>query len=231
MNVPENPGIRAIVFDLDGTLVDSAPDLQNAINKVLEEKARRPLTTIEVQHMVGDGVLKLVERAFSATGVPAPIEELPVIACRFLDFYEGHDADLTRPYPGVMETLAQLQGEGIVMGVCTNKPQSATDGVLGKLGLRKYFRAVLGGDSVHVPRKPDPQHLLETMRGMGASLEATVMVGDHLNDIQCARGAGIPVIAVTYGYSRRPIREAKPDILIDSFADLPRALQEFAEPD
>jgi phosphoglycolate phosphatase len=228
MILPETPGIRAIVFDLDGTLVDSAPDLQNAVNKVLEEKARRPLTTIEVQHMVGDGVLKLIERAFMATGVPAPVEELPVIACRFLDFYEGHDADLTRPYPGVRETLALLGDEGLVMGVCTNKPQGATDSVLEKLGLRQHFKAVVGGDAVHGPRKPDPQHLLATMQGMGAGLAETVMVGDHPNDVHCARGAGIPVVAVTYGYSRRPIREAKPDILIDTFADLPRALQEFA---
>lgn len=225
MSAADNREFRTIVFDLDGTLVDSAPDLQTAVNKVLEEKSRRPLTLLEIQHMIGDGMLKLLERAFLATGIPAPDEELPVFACRFLDFYEGHDTDQTRPYPGVKETLERLQAEGILMGVCTNKPQNATEGILTKLGLRQHFVAVTGGDALHGGvRKPDPRHLLATLKAMDADPTNTVMVGDSPNDVHCARAAGMPVIAVSYGYTRRPIRESKPDIVIDDFADLPDAL-------
>ena len=221
--------VRAVVFDLDGTLIDSAPDLQAALNSVLEEKGRRRLDLEEVKHMIGDGVLKLLERAFAATGVPVPGEELPVIACRFLDFYEGHDADFTRTYEGVPETLARLRDDGIVMGVCTNKPFQATEDVLRKLDLRDYFVAVLGGDSLPGGiRKPDPRHIGATLKAMNADPATAVVVGDHPNDIASARAARVPVVAVSYGYSRKPIRELKPNAVIDAFADLPAALRQLA---
>ncbi len=221
--------VRAIVFDLDGTLIDSAPDLQAAVNSVLEEKGRRTLDLESVKHMIGDGVLKLLERAFAATGVPVPGEELPVIACRFLDFYEGHDADFTRAYDGVPETLARLHEDGIVMGVCTNKPVQATEDILRKLGMRHHFVAVLGGDSLRGGiRKPDPRHIGATLEAMRAAASVAVMVGDHPNDITSARAAHIPVIAVSYGYSRKPIREHKPNAVIDAFAELPEALRHLA---
>src|SRR4051812_27214903 len=148
----------AFIFDLDGTLVDSVPDLRAALNEVLRERGRRPLAADEVRRMVGDGVPALVERGLAATG---DTKELEAAEARFLALYEAAPAALTRAYPGVPETLARLVASGARLGVCTNKPQKATIGVLEGVGIAGFFTAILGGDAVP-SKKPDPRHLLAT---------------------------------------------------------------------
>jgi phosphoglycolate phosphatase len=186
--------IKAVIFDLDGTLVDSAPDIQVAINKLLAEEGRRLLTLEEVSAMIGDGVPKLVERAMNATRAEDAPDDLPTLTRRFLGFYEGHTTDLTRPYPGVLEALERLRSAGVRMGICTNKPERPTRELLRDLGLAPYFRAVFGGDTVAGVKKPDPQLIHAVLDALGARPMEAVMVGDAANDVAAARAAEIPVI-------------------------------------
>ena len=223
--------LAAIVFDLDGTLIDSAPDLQAALNRVFANTGRRSLSVEEVTGMIGDGVEKLVARALDATGGASggdELKELSAWVSQFLDSYGGHGADLTRVYPGVPETLKRLRDEGWLLGVCTNKPQAASIEVLEKLGLYGFFGAVLGGDALDGVRKPDPRHLLATLEALKAAPEAAVMVGDLGNDVRAARAAGLPVILCRHGYARVPLEELGADAVIDHFTDLPAALARLA---
>jgi phosphoglycolate phosphatase len=213
----------AVVFDLDGTLVDSAPDLCTAANRMLERSGRRPLALDEVKMMVGDGAAKLVERAFAATGEPLPDgDALAAQHALFLEFYDGHGAIDTTPYPGALAMLERLRAAGCRMGVCTNKPQRPTEQILDGLGLAPFFAAVLGGDVLET-RKPDGAPLREVLRRLSADPAGAVMVGDSINDVATARAAGVPVIAVTFGYPRMPVAELGADLLIDSFDELPAA--------
>ena len=182
--------IKAVLFDLDGTLVDSAPDIQVAINKLLAEEGRRPLTLEEVSAMIGDGAPKLVERAMHATDEGDAPEDLPTLTGRFLGFYEGHTTDLTRPYPGVPEALERLQSVGVRMGICTNKPERPTRELLRDLRLAPYFQVVFGGDTVEGVKKPDPRLIHAVLGALGARPEEAVMVGDNANDVGAARAAG-----------------------------------------
>ncbi len=218
--------IEAVVFDLDGTLIDSAPDLRAAVNSMLAEKGRRGLDLGAVTAMVGDGVHKLVERALAATGKETPTgAEIARATRRFLKFYEGHGAVLTRAYAGAVETLECLRGEGYALGICTNKPHGATCEILGALDLEGYFSAVLGGDTLDGVRKPDPRHLLAVLDRLGATPENAVMVGDTENDVAAARGAGVPMIAVAFGYAKVPVAELGADAVIGHFDELPEAIR------
>ncbi len=221
--------IEAVVFDLDGTLIDSAPDLRTAVNRMLAEKGRRTLGLGAVTAMVGDGVHKLVERALAATGKETPTGgELARSTRRFLGFYEGHGAVLTRAYAGAVEALKCLRKDGYALGICTNKPHGATCEILGALDLEGYFSAVLGGDSLGGVRKPDPRHLLAAVGRLGAGPENAVMVGDTENVVAAARGAGVPVIAVAFGYAKVPAKELGADAVIGHFDELPEAIRRLA---
>ena len=211
-----------LIFDLDGTLIDSAPDLHAALNRLMETLDRRELALSEVIPMIGDGVPVLVQRALDATGgIPGDYDE---ILKRYHGIYGSAVADLTTIFPGVEETLATLQDAGHRMGVCTNKPEAATHAVLKALNLARYFTAVAGGDSLPV-RKPDAGHLLGTLNMLdGASPDRAVMIGDSHNDIQVAINAHVRSIAVSYGYRRAPVEELGADIIVDKFADIPEAL-------
>ena len=215
--------VKAVALDLDGTLVDSAPDLQSALNRVLTWAGRDNLGIEAVKGMVGDGVQKLVERALEATGgIPDAdsVETLSHWVSRFLDEYRDHDADQTRAYPGVHATLEQFKADGYHLAVCTNKPQAATIDILDALDLARFFDAVLGGDVLEGVRKPDPKHLLATLAALDVTPAEAVMVGDHLNDLACARAAGAPAILCSYGYSRVPVSELGADAVVDRFEDL-----------
>jgi phosphoglycolate phosphatase len=225
---PTLHGRPALVFDLDGTLVDSLPDLAAALNRLLVAEGRRRLALDEVKPMIGDGVAKLVERAVAATG-PASDPALPALIRHFVADYEAHAVVATRPFPGVPETLADLRAQGYALAVCTNKPYAATIVVLERLRLAGWFEAVVAGDSLAV-RKPDARPLLSAIARLQAGPEAAVMVGDNANDIATARGAGVPVVAVAYGYSRDPIRTLGADVVIERFDQLPRALATLAQP-
>ena len=210
---------RTILFDLDGTLVDSVPDLTAALNRVLRARGIAPFDEATVTGFVGDGVRALVERAFAARGLAA--DEDAVAA--YTQDYTAHASEATRPYPGVPDTLAVLRDAGWLLAVCTNKPEAAARSVLGDLGLGRCFAAIGGGDSF-LTRKPDPGHLLETLRAAGGERERALMVGDHRNDVRAAAGAGLPAIFAAWGYSPRASAEGAAAIA-ERFTDLPRAAE------
>jgi phosphoglycolate phosphatase len=211
----------ALLFDLDGTLVDSVPDLAAAANRLLAEFGQPLLEQVEIAGMVGDGVAKLVERVLAARGL-AEVALEPAVR-RFSVFYEADAATLTRPYPGVLDGLAALAEAGMRLAVCTNKPATATRAVLDALGLARFFPVVLGGDSLPV-RKPDPAPLTEAVVRLGVQPEAAAMLGDHRNDVLAAKGAGVVAILARYGYGSATLGELRPDAAIDAFEQLPEAL-------
>ena len=212
---------RTLVFDLDGTLIHSAPDLAAALNKVLSEASRGPVTLDQVTQMIGDGVATLVVRGFAATG-GAPDDPGHHLD-RFHHHYNNATADLTELYPDVMNTLYTLRDAGHRMALCTNKPAQATAAVLDAFGLTEFFEAVAGGDTFPV-RKPSPGHLLGVLKLMDADPEHAVMIGDSPADVQVALNAAVPVIAVAYGYRRVPAEDMGADILIEHFHQVPEAL-------
>lgn len=210
-----------LLFDLDGTLVDSAPDLCVALNAMLREEGRAPLPLVRVKQMIGDGVPTLVARALAASGAdPATAARaLP----RFLELYEAGAVQRTRPYPAVPETLGLLRRQGYRTAVCTNKPQRATQRVLDGLGLSSLFDGIAGGDRYPV-KKPDPGHLLGLVGELGGRVDASAMVGDSENDAAAAHAAGMPLLLMRYGYARVDPATLMADAVLDDFADLPAAL-------
>jgi phosphoglycolate phosphatase len=211
------PPLKAIIFDLDGTLVDSALDLRNAVNVLLADEGLRQLDIDEVKSMIGDGAAKLVERAVSATG--GDLSRLPALVTRFLQIYEANASHHTECYPGVVEMLAGLRGLGFALAVVTNKPHAATIEILEALGLRAYFDTVIGGDTLP-ERKPHPAPILAALNCLGVAPESALMIGDNYHDVQAARAAGVRAFAVTYGYSHKPHAELGADHLIDTMSEL-----------
>jgi phosphoglycolate phosphatase len=214
--------LTAVIFDLDGTLVDSAPDLAAAANALLAEHALPPLKTDEIAAMVGDGVAKLVERALVArqsSGAP-----LADAVARFMAFYERHPATLTRVYPGVPGGLRRLRAAGLRLALCTNKPERVTHLILDRLDLAGFFSTVVTGDSLRA-RKPDPAPLRRALTKLEVEPGAAVMVGDHVNDVRAAVAAGVRTIFARYGYGRAALGTAAPAAVIDHFSDLPEALR------
>jgi phosphoglycolate phosphatase len=210
-----------LAFDLDGTLVDSVPDLTGALNEVLGERGYPGLTPEEVKPMVGDGVPALVARAVAARGGGAA--EANAMLPRYIAMYEANATNLTRPYPGVTDTLAALRRRGYRIAVCTNKPQRAAETVLRGLGLASLYDGLAGGDRYPV-KKPDPGHLLRLIAELGGSPRRTAMVGDSENDAAAARAAGVPAIIMRYGYARRDPATLGADAVLDHFAELPAVL-------
>jgi phosphoglycolate phosphatase len=212
----------ALLFDLDGTLVDSAPDLAAAANRLLAELGRAPLSEAEITAMVGDGVGKLVERALAARQA-GKAALAPAIA-RFTALYEADATTLTRPYPGVREGLTALARAGAALAVCTNKAELTTRAVLDRLGLAQFFPVVLGGDSLPT-RKPDPAPLIAALERLGVAPTDAAMIGDHRNDVLAAQAGGIVAIFARYGYGLASLGKLRPDAMIDCFADLPRVAE------
>jgi phosphoglycolate phosphatase len=186
---------RTLLLDLDGTLVHSVPDLADALNRLMRSRGLPSFTEAETALMVGDGVAKLVERAFAAHGLAAD----HAAVAEFSADYGTHAAVRSRAYPGVAEGLRSLSAEGWRLAVCTNKLEAAARSLLAALGLADCFAAIGGGDSFPV-RKPDPAHLLATLRAAGGDPAHAVMAGDHANDVAAARGAGVPCIFAAWGY-------------------------------
>ena len=217
--------IEAVIFDLDGTLIDSAPDMRHALNRLLAREERTKLSIDQVIAMIGEGSARLVERAFLATG-PAPAD-LPALTQGFLDFYQTGEDISTVVYPGVRPALCALSEAGLKLGLCTNKPQTPALDLLASLDLASFFLVVVGGDPGR-PRKPDPAPLLAVLERLGVAPEHAVMVGDSANDINCARAAGLRSIAVTFGYVHGPPEELGADALIGHFEELPGCLAIFS---
>lgn len=206
---------RCLVLDLDGTLVDSAPDLAAALNRLMAARNLPPFTLAEVAGMVGDGSRTLIDRAFAAR---AQVPDGTALA-EYLADYADNVAVGTALYPGVAATLERLAGAGWRMAVCTNKPEALARAVLAATGVAGFFAAVGGGDSFST-HKPDPAHLLATLAAAGATAGEALMAGDHRNDILAARGAGLPAIFAAWGYGSPAMSDGAAAIA-DSFADLP----------
>lgn len=214
--------LRGVVFDLDGTLVDSAPDLRNALNQFLAERERRAMTLAETKTAVGDGAVKLVERALRLTGACPSGDALLDEARAFIQIYRGIAADPSQLYPGVMPTLEHLRRNAVALGLCTNKPESATRKLLDELTLTPFFSGVAGGDT-YPTHKPDPEHLRGVITQMGLEPPGFVMVGDSPNDLVAAHGLQIPCIMVDYGYGA-DVRDLPAEATISAMSDLPAAL-------
>lgn len=194
--------LRAAIFDLDGTLVDSAPDLHAAACRLLEERGAKPLTLAQVQGFVGAGVPKLVERCLDAAGIPATGQVLAGAVERFKDIYAAAPAELTRTYDGVDAALGALSARGLLLGVCTNKPEGLTRQVLDGLGLARHIRVAVGGDTLAV-MKPDPGMLVHTARTLGVGLDEVLFVGDSEIDAETAAAAGVKFALYSGGYRKR----------------------------
>ncbi len=211
---------KTVVFDLDGTLADTAPDLTAALNHALGEMGRPPVPADDVRHMVGHGARALLHKGLSATGeVSETLVErgFPI----FLAHYEAHIADLTRPFPGVERALATLEAEGVALAICTNKLEALTRRFLAEIGWEGRFAAIVGGDTLAV-RKPDPAPLREAIARAGGGPAA--FVGDSITDTDTARAAAIPCVALSFGFSDRPAGELGANRVIDHWDELVGAL-------
>lgn len=214
---------RAILFDLDGTLIDSAPDLHAATNILLARHALGPLTLPQVVSMIGNGVKKLVERAFAAVGRPLEADALETEHEAMIGIYGDHLTVLTTLMPGAREAIEELRGRGVLLGVVTNKPQMPTEAILDHFHLSRFLGAVIGGDA-GVEKKPAPDMIFAALERLGVAPEDAVVVGDSPADVGSARAAGVPVIAVRDGYTNVPVDELDADAVIATLADLDGAL-------
>ncbi|WP_255032133.1 phosphoglycolate phosphatase [Bordetella genomosp. 1] len=205
-----------IAFDLDGTLVESAPDLVAAVNAALAPDGLRPFGYEEARPYISRGARWLLEHALTLAGVADPAGEAASRFGRFLAHYGAHVADESRSHPGAIDALARLQAAGARLVVCTNKPTDLSRELLARLGMDSFFAAVVGIDAVRAA-KPDPAHLIEAVGAVGGDLARTIMVGDAEPDAGAARAAGVPLILVDFGYTEIPAAELAPDVLVHHF--------------
>jgi phosphoglycolate phosphatase len=216
-----------IVFDLDGTLVDTAPDLISTLNLILTQEGMPPVDYDAARRMIGGGARGMIERAVTAEGRVCSKAELDRLFGAFIEHYAAHIADRSQPFPKVEAALEHLAGDGHRLAVCTNKLEWLSVRLLDMLNLSRHFAAICGQDTFGV-QKPDPQMLRLTVQRVGGELDQAVMVGDSGTDIRTSRAATVPVIAVDFGYSQVPIATLRPDRIIGSFGDLPAAIREIA---
>jgi phosphoglycolate phosphatase len=212
-----------IVFDLDGTLVDTAPDLIATLNAVLAREDHGAVPYEEARTMIGGGVRHMLTRALARHGVAVAPPELDRLFADFIPHYRAHIADHSRPFPGLTQCLDRLAAQGDRFAVCTNKLEQLSVLLLEKLGLAGRFAAICGQDTFGMP-KPDPEFLRRTIARAGGSLQNAVMVGDSPADVTTARAAGVPVIAVDFGYCDVPVPLLKADRVIGHFDELPGAV-------
>jgi len=212
-----------IVFDLDGTLVDTAPDLIATLNTILAREGLPGVAFATARNMVGGGARHMIERGLAAEGVSRSAAEIQLLCGQFIDHYAAHIADHSRPFPGVEAALDALAGGGCRLAVCTNKLEWLSLKLLGALGLTQRFAAICGADTFGV-QKPDAAILRGTVARAGGEMEGAIMVGDAITDIAVARAAGIAVVAVDFGYSETPVAELNPDRIVSSFARLPETV-------
>lgn len=212
-----------LVFDLDGTLVDTAADLVATLNVILEREGLAAVPYAEAVPMVGHGARVLIERGLAANGAS---REAAIIDRMFDDYIAHYAANIavgSRPFPGVVAALDAFAARGWLLAVCTNKLEHLSLKLLGELGLAERFDAICGADTF-LARKPDPIALTETIRRAGGIAEAAIMVGDSRTDIDTAKAAAIPVVAVDFGYTPVPVTELGPDIVISHYDDLEAAV-------
>jgi phosphoglycolate phosphatase len=217
-----------IVFDLDGTLVDTAPDLIDALNFVLDREGLQPVPLQAARNLIGAGARKLIERGLELEGRAATVADIERMTRDFIDYYADHIVDGSRPFEGLEGALDDLGARGCRLAVCTNKLEWLSKRLLDRLGLSPRFAAICGADTFGVA-KPDPAILQQTVARAGGAMASTIMVGDAGTDIGVARRAGVPVIGVSFGYTDVPIADLKPDRLIHHMRDLPAAVDALAD--
>ena len=217
-----------IAFDLDGTLVDTAPDLIGALNQVLAEQSLPSLPVAAARSLVGSGVRALVERGFAAAGEPLESGRTAALLERFIDIYRGRIAEESRPFAGVEPVLDRLAAAGARLSVCTNKRTDLSVALLDALKLTSRFEAVIGSDQA--AQKPDPRLLWLAIDKAGGSRGRALFVGDSYVDHATARAAGVPVVGVTFGYVAMPLKAEDFDALIDRFAELPAVAERLLNP-
>ena len=208
-----------IAFDLDGTLVESAPDLIGAVNAVLMAEGAKPLAYDEGRRFISRGARWLLQRGFEISEEKEPAARAAAVFEHFISYYADHIADESRPFPGVVAALQTLKGAGAKLVVCTNKPTELSRSLLAKLGMADLFEGVVGIDAV-TAAKPNAAHLIEAVDAVGGDLARTVMIGDSGTDTGAARAAGTPLILVDFGYSEIPASELAPDVLLHHFDEL-----------
>lgn len=208
-----------LVLDLDGTLVDTAPDLHATLNVVLAGEGLPPVSPDQVRSMTGAGARALLERGLEAAGVVADDAHLDVLFVRFIDYYSAHIADHSLPFPGAIAALDRFADAGWRLAVCTNKLEGLARNLLDTLDLTPRFAAIAGGDTFAF-RKPDPGHIIETVRLAGGDPRRAVMVGDSAADINAAKAGAIPCVGMTFGYTDIPVAQLAPDIVLDHFDGL-----------
>lgn len=213
-----------VVFDLDGTLVDTAPDLLRVLAVVLETEGLTPPPAQQTRLMVGHGARVMIERAAARHGLVWPDEKLSRLTEDFVAAYAADIARDSRPFPGVMEALDSLSDAGALLAVCTNKRTGLSVQLLEALGMADRFAAIVGADSVPA-RKPDPGHYRAAVAAAGGTVARSVMVGDAAPDIGAAKAAGAPTIAVTFGYCEEGVESLGADLLLDDYADLGGAVR------
>lgn len=215
-----------VVFDLDGTLIDTAPDLINALNFILNREGLPAVPMKAARNMIGAGARKLLERGLELDGRQTSLDDMDRLTKDFIDYYAAHIADASRPFEGLDNALDDLSTRGYRFAVCTNKLEWLSKRLLDQLGMSSRFAAICGADTFGVS-KPDPAILQQTIVRAGGQLSTAIMVGDAGPDIGVARRAGIPVIGVEFGYTEVPIADLKPDRLIGHMMELPAAVEEL----
>jgi phosphoglycolate phosphatase len=208
--------LKALIFDLDGTLVDTAPDLHAATNHVLATLKRRPITMEEVRALVGHGARALIARGCEVTGEAVDARTIETLYQEFIIYYASHIAAHSQPYPGLLNFLARAQDAGLALGVCTNKLESLSLLLLDALDMKKYFGSIVGPDTTGVA-KPDPKPFYEAVSRLGKSSANAIMFGDSETDIRTAQNANVPVIAVSFGYTAQHVSHFNPTHVIDHY--------------
>ena len=217
-----------IAFDLDGTLIDTAPDLIGALNAVLNEAGLASVTLSDARHLVGRGARMMLIRGFAESGqVLGDADAAPLVE-RFIDIYRDRIAEESLPYSGCVEALDELRGLGAKLVVCTNKRTELSIALLDALALRDRFEAVIGADAAPAP-KPDPSHVLHAIAAGGGVASRAVMVGDSANDVDSAKAAGVPTIVVPFGYTETPAHALGADRLIEHYDALTQAVQSLLQ--
>ena len=218
-----------VVFDLDGTLVDTAPDLIEALNVVFTRDGLTPVEYAAARDMIGGGARRMIEMGLKLEGRTLADGVVDRMFAAFIKHYAAHVADRSQPFPGLDAALDRLAARGCRFAVCTNKLEGLSRLLLEALGLTPRFAAICGQDTFGI-QKPDPEILRRTIQTAGGALQQAVMVGDSGTDIATARAAGIPIVAVDFGYSETPIRELRPDRLISHFNELADAVFALKQP-
>jgi len=217
----------ALLFDLDGTIIDSAPDVCASINQTLGTMGRPPITVDNIKALVGFGARTLCEKTLAMTGKPSNEEEINFLLTGFLNYYRKNPSEHTVIFPGALNALSLFKNAGIKLGICTNKPEATCLPVLEALKLRQFFSSVICGDTLAF-RKPDPRHVFHTLDDMGADASNAALIGDSEADIKAAHNAGLPSVLVTFGYCHVPFDTLNADAIIDHFDNLDSALKAIA---